>query len=341
MVKRGIERHDSRRRQKFMVEKAKALKCFVTGGAGFIGSHLVDRLMQDGNQVTVYDKLVLGTNERIKHHLNKPGFEFVRGDLLDFEALKEAMKGHEVVWHLGANTDIRQGNVTTDLDLKNCTIATYNVLEAMRQLGIGKILFASSACVYGDAASTPIAEDVGPLLPINLYGAGKLADEGLISAYSHLFGIKAWIFRFANVVGARMDHGVIFDFIQKLKRNRQVLEVLGDGNQEKPFFLVEDCIDGMLCAYEKSDGQCEIYNLGCGSSSIIKRLAEIVVEETGLSNVLFKYTGGKRGWPGDAPIVHFNIDKMKRLEWQPKHTSDEAVRMAARRLIDTDLRLEG
>jgi UDP-glucose 4-epimerase len=324
-----------------MVEKVKARECFVTGGTGFIGSHLVDRLMKDGNRVTVYDKLVLGTNERIKQHLNKPNFRFIQGDLLDFEGLKEAMKGHEIVWHLGANTDIRQGNMTTDLDLKNCTIATYNVLEAMRQLGISKILFASSACVYGDAPSTPIAEDFGPLLPINLYGAGKLAGEGLISAYSHLFGIRAWIFRFANVVGARMDHGVIFDFIQKLKKNREVLEVLGDGNQEKPFFLVEDCINGMLCAYERGNGQCEMYNLGCESSTIVKRLAQIVVEEMGLSNVLFKYTGGKRGWPGDTPIVHFNIDKIKRLGWQPKHASDEAVRIAARRLVNTNLSLEG
>lgn len=323
-----------------MVEKKKARKCFVTGGAGFIGSHLVDRLIKDGNQVTVFDKLVLGKNERIKQHLNKPNFQFAQGDLLDFEDLKGAMKGHEIVWHLGANTGIRQGNMTMNLDLENCTFATYNVLEAMRQLRIGKILFSSSACVYGDTPSTPIAEDFGPLLPINLYGAGKLAGEGLISAYSHLFGIRAWMFRFANVVGARMDHGVIFDFIQKLKKNRGVLEVLGDGNQEKPFFLVEDCIDGMLCAYERGNGQCEIYNLGCESFTIIKRLAQIVVEEMGLSNVTFKYADEKRGWPGDAPIVHFNIDKMKRLGWHPKHASDEAVRIAAKRLIDTDLSLE-
>ena len=324
-----------------MVEKMKARKCFVTGGAGFIGSHLVDRLLKDGNQVTVWDKLVLGTNERLKKHLNKPDFRFIKGDLLDFGGLKEAMKGHEIIWHLGANTDIRQGNITTDLDLKNCTTATYNVLEAMRQLGISKTLFSSSACVYGDAPSTPVVEDFGPLLPINLYGAGKLAGEGLISSYCHLFGIRAWMFRFANVVGARMDHGVIFDFIQKLKKNREAIEVLGDGNQEKPFFLVEDCIDGMLCAYERGNGQCEVYNLGCESFTIIKQLAQIVVEEMGLSNVRFKYTSEKRGWPGDSPIIHFNIDKMKGLGWQPRNASDEAVRIAARRLIDTDLSLEG
>ena len=324
-----------------MVEKMKARKCFVTGGAGFIGSHLVDRLLKDDNQVTVYDKLVLGTDARIKKHLNKPNFRFVQADLLDFERLKEAMKEHEIVWHLGANTNIRQGNMITDFDLKNCTTATYHVLEVMRQFGISQILFSSSACVYGDVPLANVVEDFGPLLPINLYGAGKLAGEGLISAYCHLFGIRAWMFRFANVIGAKMDHGVIFDFIQKLKKNREVLEVLGDGNQEKPFFLVEDCIEGMLRAYERGNRQCDIYNLGCESFTIIRRLAQIVVEEMGLSDVRFKYTGEKRGWPGDAPIIHFNIDKMKKLGWQPKHTSDEAVRIAARRLVNTNLSLEG
>jgi UDP-glucose 4-epimerase len=324
-----------------MEKDVKKYKCFVTGGAGFIGSHLVDRLIEDGNQVTVFDKLVLGENTRIKRHLNRPDFRFIQGDLLDFQVLKDAMSGHEVVWHLGANTGIRQGNMTTDLDLKNCTITVYNVLEAARQLGIDKILFSSSACVYGDIPLTPVSESSGPLLPINLYGAGKLAGEGLVSAYSHLFNMRALIFRYGNVVGSRMDHGVIFDLIQKLKKNPGELEILGDGNQEKPFFLVEDCIDGMLCAFNKNGTQCEVYNLGCDSVTVIRRLAEIVVEEMGLSKVSFKYTGGRRGWPGDSPIVRFSIDKIKKLGWRPKHTSDDAVRIAARRLIETDLRLDG
>ena len=298
-------------------------------------------MIKDGNQVTVYDKLVLGKSDRIKRHMNSPRFKFIQGDLLDFDALKEAMKGHEVVWHLGANTGIRQGNTTTDLDLKSCTIGTYNVLEAMRQLGIKTLLFASSACIYGDTPSFPISESFGPPLPINLYGAGKLACEGLISAYSHLFGIRVLLFRFANVVGARMDHGVIYDFIQKLKKNPEQMEILGDGHQVKPFFLVEDCIDGMLCAFEKQKTNCEVYNLGCESDTVVNNLARIVVREMGLNGVKFTYTGEKRGWPGDAPEVHFNIDKIKKLGWQPGHNSDEAVRIAARRLIQTGLSLEG
>jgi len=308
-------------------------KYFITGGAGFIGSHLVDRLMAEGNQVTVYDNLVSGQKKWIEHHIGKSDFQFIQADLLDFETLKKSMKGHDIVWHLGANTDIPTGNKVTDLDLNNCTVATRNVLEAMKQNGMDKMLFASSACVYGDAPPVALAETFGPLLPINLYGAGKLACEGLISAYCHLFGIKAWLFRFGNVVGARMGHGVIYDFIQKLKNNPEELEILGDGNQEKPFFLVEDCIEGMLCAFQNSQTQYDIYNLGAGTFTKVTLIGQIVAEEMGLINVTFRYTGGKRGWLGDAPVVHFNVQKMKGLGWQESRSSDEAIRIAARRLL--------
>ena len=196
-----------------------------------------------------------------------------------------------------------------------------------------KILFSSSACVYGDTPLVALSETFGPLLPINLYGAGKLACEGLLGAYSHLFGNKVWIFRFANVVGARMGHGVIFDFIQKLKRNPNELEILGDGKQEKPYFLVEDCINGMICAFQNSNSQCDVYNLGTETTTTVTRIAQIVTEEMGLNEVNFKYTGGKRGWLGDAPVIHFNVQKMQKLGWQTKHTSDEAVRIAAKRLL--------
>jgi UDP-glucose 4-epimerase len=309
------------------------MRYFVTGGAGFIGSHLVDKLVMEGKQVTVYDNLVSGKKQWIEHHIGKGRFEFIQEDLLNYDVLQEAMKGHEVIWHLGANTDIPGGNRITDLDLKNCTIATRNVLEAMRQNDINKLVFASSATVYGDAPPQALGETFGPLLPISLYGAGKLACEGLISAYCHLFDIKAWMFRFANVVGARMGHGVIFDFIQKLKDNPNELEILGDGMQEKPFFLVEDCVTGMQLGFQKGDKHCDIYNLGCESFSTITRVAEIVAGEMGLSDVKFKYTGGNRGWLGDVPVVHFSVDKMRKIGWKAKHTSDEAVRIAARRLL--------
>jgi UDP-glucose 4-epimerase len=203
----------------------------------------------------------------------------------------------------------------------------------MKATGIRRLLFSSTSAVYGEAPVIPTPEHVGPLLPISLYGAAKLACETLISAYCHIFNIQAWMFRFGNVVGDRMGHGVIYDFIHKLKRNPEELEILGDGQQEKPFFLVEDCIEGVFCAFYNSEAWCDVFNLGCSSSTKISRVAEIVVEEMGLSGVRFRYTGGRRGWVGDVPQVGLDVSKIRKLGWQARHTSDEAVRIAARRLL--------
>jgi UDP-glucose 4-epimerase len=309
---------------------------FITGGAGFIGSHLVARLLaENSSRVTVYDNLVSGKKENLAPCQGNGNLKFIEADLLDGAALTAAMKGHDIIWHLGANTDIPGGNKVTDLDLKNCTTATRNVLEAMRANGINRIIFSSTSCVYGDAPPVSLSETYGPLLPISLYGSGKLACEALISAYSHLFNLQALMFRFGNVVGARMGHGVIYDFIMKLRKNPQELEILGDGRQEKPFFLVEDCINGMLHAFHHTDAQYDIYNLGSENCTNVTRVAEIVAGVMGLKDVKFRYTGGKRGWPGDVPVVHLNVSKIKALGWRPGQTSDEAVRVAAKRLIET------
>ncbi len=309
------------------------MKYFITGGAGFIGSHLVDRLMSEGNAVTVYDNLVSGKKEHINDHINKTGFQFIEADLLDSTALTEAMKGHEIVWHLGANTDIPGGNKQTDLDLKNCVIATHSMLEAMRQTGIKQLLFASSSTVYGELVREVTAEDNGPLLPVSLYGAGKLAGEGFISAYCHLFNLRACIFRFGNVLGARMGHGIIYDFIHKLQRNPTELEILGDGNQEKNYFLVEDCLDGMFCALHNSNKQYDVFNLGSPTTVKVRDIAGIVIEEMGLKDVRLHFTGGERGWPGDVPKVFYDVDKINQLGWKAKYSSAEAVRIASRRLL--------
>jgi len=302
-------------------------KYFITGGAGFIGSHLVERVIGSG-EVTVYDNLSSGRKEFIQQHLNKNNFQFIQADLLDFDTLNQAIANHDIVFHLAANPDVRAGIANTKLDLQQGTLSTYNILEAMRLNKINKIVFASSSTVYGEAGTKAVAEDYGPLLPISLYGASKLACEGLISAFCHIFDMQAWIFRFANVVGDRASHGVIFDFINKLRQNPEELEVLGDGTQEKPYLYVSDCIDGILFGLQHSQEQVNILNLGTDSSTNVTTIANMLVEAMGLSVVKFKYTGGNRGWRGDVPQVRFDMTKMKNLGWKPGYSSDEAIRQS-------------
>ena len=305
---------------------------FVTGGAGFIGSHLVDRLMELG-EVTVYDDLSSGREDFIQHHFGRDSFQFIKADLLELSRLEKAMKGHDVVFHMAANPEARAGIEDTNLDLEQGTIVTYNVLEAMRVNGIKKIVFASSGTVYGETPVKPIDEDYSPLIPISLYGASKLACEGLITAFCHLFHMQAWIYRFANVVGPRATHGVIFDFINKLKQNPDELEILGDGTQEKPYLLVTDCVDGMLFSWEHSNEQVNIFHLGCPSSTSVNTIAKMLVAEMGLPNTKFRYTGGSRGWPGDVPQVRYDTSRMERQGWKPRYTSDEAVHKAIQQIL--------
>jgi UDP-glucose 4-epimerase len=312
-------------------------RVFITGGAGFIGSHLVDHELAQGHAVTVYDNLASGHREWLVQHNENPRFRFVEADLLDAEALREALRDHDLVWHLGGNTDIRLGNHITDHDLRNCTIATANLLEAMRANDISEAIFASSSTVYGDTHGTPMSEGHGPMLPICLYGAAKLACEGLFSSYGHLFGIRSCIFRFGNVLGARMSHGVIHDLIKKLRQDPHRLEVLGDGNQEKPFFTVEDCISGMLAVSRNArldpDTPCVVFNLGPTTTTRIADVASMVFDEMGLSNVAIKYLGGRQGWRGDVPEVRLDISKARDAGWEAKNTSDDAVRIAVRQLL--------
>ncbi|MCL4534261.1 MAG: NAD-dependent epimerase/dehydratase family protein [Bacteroidetes bacterium] len=305
------------------------MRFFVSGGAGFIGSHLVELLVERG-PVTVYDNLTSGKIEFLQHHLTNPEVRLIIADLLDRPALEREMAGHDLVFHLAANPDARQGTTDTDLDLRIGTIATYNVLDAIRCNGIKKIVFSSSGTVYGDTPPVPLTENRGPLLPISLYGASKLACEGLISAYCHLFGMQAWVFRFANIVGGRATHGVIFDFIAKLRKDPHELEVLGDGTQEKPYLHVEECVDGILYGLDHAGDEVNLYSLGVPTSTDVNTIARIVIEEMGLRDVAVRHTGGHRGWRGDVPQVRFDVDKMTRLGWRAGLTSDEAVRRAVR-----------
>jgi UDP-glucose 4-epimerase len=312
------------------------MKCFVTGGAGFIGSHLVDRLMSEGHYVTVFDNLSVGKREFIQKYLQMSQFRLVQADLLDLDTIKKAIQGQDIVFHLAANPEARLGIENTALDLKQETIVTYNVLESMRVNNVRQIVFSSSGTIYGETPRIPIPEDYGPAFPISLYGAGKLASEGLITAFVGTFGLQAWIYRFANIVGHRTTHGVIFDFINKLKNLSSELEVLGDGNQCKPYLHVEDCIDGIMFGIEKSRAKVNVYNLGCTTTTKVKTIAQVLVEEMGINNVQFRYTGGSRGWPGDVAFFMCDVSKAAKLGWKAKYSSDEAVRKAIRQILGKD-----
>ncbi len=309
-------------------------RILVTGGAGFIGSHLVDQLVENNNEVIVFDNLSSGNLEFIESAMSTGKVEFVSGDLLDLEVLSKAMENIDMVYHLAANPDIRLGTSVTDTDLKQGTVATYNVLESMRLNGCKKIAFASSSVVYGEAKVMPTPEDYGPLFPISLYGASKLGSEGLISAWVGTFGIKAWIFRFANIIGGRGTHGVIFDFIHKLKKNSSKLEVLGNGLQEKSYMEVIDCSKAMVHVVENFDNDLNYINLGSSDTCSVKRIAEIVVESSDFENVSIEFTGGDRGWAGDVPKAMLKVEKLISSGFECEYQSEEAVKYTAKSLIE-------
>ena len=305
----------------------------VTGGGGFIGSHLVDALVERGNEVRVIDNFSSGREEFLSHHDGKGSVEVHRGDLLDQGAVIAAMEGVETVHHLAANPDIRLGTEVTDTDLRQGTMATYNVLEAMRIAEVRRISFASSSAVYGEAGVMPTPEDYGPVMPISLYGASKLAGEALITAWAGTFGAQGFIHRFANIVGPRGTHGVIFDFIHKLKKDPTRLEVLGDGNQEKSYMSAHDCVQSMIHVIDLGGNGPVLNNLGTGDTCSVSRIAEIVIEESGLEGVSIDFTGGKRGWAGDVPKTYLDVTKLLSTGFEPTAMSEQAVRDTARVLI--------
>lgn len=308
------------------------MKYFVTGGAGFIGSHMVDALIKEGD-VTVFDNLTSGKIDYVAHHQTNDKFKLIEGNLGDLNHLKEAMKGHDVIFHFASNPDIARSMLETDLDLREGTILTYNALEAMKLNGVKKILYSSGSGVYGDVNITPTPEDFGPLLPISMYGASKLACEGLISSFCHMFDMQGYIFRFANVVGKRQTHGVGYDFINKLKKSPDKLTILGDGTQSKAYIHVSDVIDAMLFVYEKSFDKVNVFNIATDDYIDVTTIAKIVIEEMELKDVNIRYTGGSRGWKGDVPKVRFNLDKIHRLGWMTKLNSLESLRKSIREML--------
>ena len=304
----------------------------VTGGAGFIGSHLVDTLVAQGNEVLVIDSLCAGRKETIAQHMDSNKVRFLQKDLLG-DGWQDAIEGADRLFHLAADPDVRQSAVNPDPTIQNNIIATYRVLEAMRQHQVPELVFTSTSTVYGDATVIPTPENYTPLEPISVYGASKLACESLISSYCHSFGMKAYNFRFANIIGSRSGHGVITDFIKKLEQNPHELEILGDGKQTKSYLEVHECVAAMLFAVGHARGTVNTFNVGSEDWIDVKSIAEIVVEEMHLQGTRFRFTGGERGWVGDVPRMQLSVEKIKALRWKPQTGSRESVRIAVQAML--------
>lgn len=307
------------------------MKILVTGGAGFIGSHLDDRLIAEGNDVTVVDNLVLGRKENIAHLIGNSHFTFIEEDLLHTDAMRDIFsKGKfEMVYHLAANSDIQKGGKDPRVDYNLTFNTTFNLLMLMKEFEVKKLFFASTSAIFGEAAGK-INENYGPLRPVSNYGAGKLASEAFISAFSSTYNIQTWITRFPNVVGERFTHGVIFDFIKKLRKNPNELEVLGNGEQCKPYIYVKDLVDGIRFVIDHAKERFNVYNLGPESRTKVKEIAAMVIEEMGL-HATIRYTGGDRGWVGDVPEFTYDVSKVNKLGWKDNRSSNDAVRLAIQR----------
>jgi len=303
----------------------------VTGGAGFIGSHLVDKLLENGYYVRVIDNLSSGSLDFIKQHIGRRNFEFIKGDLKDKELIRKVVKDMDTVFHFAANPEVRLSVTEPEVHFRENIIATFNLLEAIRIEGnVEKFVFASSSTVYGDAKQIPTPED-HEIRPISVYGASKASCEALICSYSHLYGFKGLSLRYANIIGPRLRHGVIYDFLMKLRKDPTKLEILGDGTQRKSYLYIEDTIEATLHVTARANQVYDVYNIGNEDWITVKEIAEIVAGVLGLKP-RFTFTGGTpdgRGWPGDVKIMLLGIEKIKRTGWKPKYSSREAVRLTA------------
>lgn len=300
------------------------MKALVTGGAGFIGSNLVARLLSDGHSVRVIDNLSTGQSRFLDPVRSAEGFEFVRGDLLDAEGLVRTAAGCDTVFHLAANADVRFGTEHPRKDLEQNTIATHNVLEAMRVNGIGRIVFSSTGSVYGEPDVFPTPETAPFPVQTSLYGASKLACEGLIEAYCEGFGMQAWIFRFVSILGEHYSHGHVFDFYRKLREDPSRLDVLGDGSQKKSYLYVGDCLDAVMLAMESASARVNRFNLGADEFCEVNDSIRWICETLGVSPAL-AYSGGARGWIGDSPFIFLDTSRIRALGWRPRLTIREGV----------------
>ncbi|MFZ4850377.1 MAG: NAD-dependent epimerase/dehydratase family protein [Caldilinea sp.] len=300
------------------------MKSFVTGAAGFIGSNLVDRLLAEGHIVVAYDKFLTGQEKFLEQAHQSSNFKLVRGDTLDLEHLIATMRGSDFVFHLAANADVRFGTHHPGKDLEQNTIATYHVLEAMRANQVRRIAFSSTGSIYGEPSLFPTPEDAPFPIQTSLYGASKLAGEGLIQAYCEGFGFQGYIFRFVSILGERYTHGHVFDFYRSLRSNPAELRVLGNGRQRKSYLYVQDCIDAIFIAIERATDNVNIFNLGADEYCEVNDSIGWITSHLGLTPRL-NYTGGERGWIGDSPFIFLDARKIRSLGWQPRLTIREGV----------------
>lgn len=306
------------------------MKFLVTGGAGFIGSHLCDALLEDGSEVVAIDDLSLGRKANVAHLRDNDRFTLVVGDILDDACLLPLMTNHrfDCVFHMAANSDIARSHAAPSVDLDRTFMTTFKVLEGMRKSGVHRLVFASTSAIYGETDER-ITEDFGPLCPISHYGAGKLASEAFISSFGENYGIQSWITRFPNVVGGRATHGAIYDFVQRLVKDDAKLAVLGNGTQVKPYLFVTDLVSAMLTVFRKTSEKINIYNVGVDTATTVADIARFVLEEGGIEAPI-EFGQGDRGWVGDVPRFTYDVSKLRQLGWSATLTSDQAVRAAAR-----------
>ena len=311
---------------------------FIVGGAGFIGSHFTDHLLGTPSvrRVTLFDNFSSGREWHYQQHANDDRLRVVRGDVKDLPALRSAMEGHDVVIHLASNPDIARATTEPDIDFREGTLLTQNVVEAMRTTSARRILYASGSGIYGDLGELEVREDHGPLVPISTYGASKLAGEGMIAAYAHMFGMSGRVFRFGNVVGPRQTHGVGFDFVRRLLKDPSRLEILGDGSQSKSYIHVRDVIAAVLLANEKAESPYDAFNVATGDYITVREIAELAIEVLGLplGKTQLVFGSGNRGWKGDVPVIRLDIGRIGALGWKCARSTREALKQSMAELVD-------
>jgi UDP-glucose 4-epimerase len=311
----------------------------ITGGAGFIGSHLTERLLKEGYKVTILDNFSSGNLKNIKPFMDNSSLTIIKEDLKNPSRLNQIVGECKVIFHLAANPEVKVGETNPQVHFEENILTTFNLLRAIRQLDTPKtVIFTSSSTVYGEVSQIPTPENYGPLIPISTYGASKLASEALITSCACTYNHRALILRLANIIGPKSNHGVIIDFIEKIVKNPKQLEILGDGLQEKSYLHIEDCIEAIIHLtnkFYKNKKRVDIYNVGSNDRITVKEIAKIVAEEMETPNIKFKFTGGidgGRGWKGDVKKMQLSINKLLKTGWKPKYTSKQAVRLTAKAL---------